>query len=94
MVGRGWTHGQRRPWRVTASHRVGRRCGISGAASVLHSLEPKIVMEYYKVQYKATTNRCPFYFQIDRDEIAIDNSFSFYLFILSACLFSEYVVVI
>ena len=77
-----------------ARHRVGHGCGTSGAASVLHSVEPKIVMEYYKVQYKATTNRCPFYFQIDRDEIAIDNSFSFYLFILSACLFSEYVVVI
>ena len=91
-------HGGMRPdaWATAslARHRVGRGCGTSGAASVLHSLEPKIVMEYYKVQYKATTNRCPFYLQIDRDEIAIDNSFSFYLFILSACLFSEYVVVI
>lgn len=41
-------------------------------------------MEYYKVQYKATTNGCPFYFQIDRDEIAIDTSFSiFYFYFIS-----------
>ena len=35
---RGRTRGQRRPLHVTASRRVGRGCGTSGAASVLPSL--------------------------------------------------------
>ena len=49
-AGRGRTRGQRRPLRVAASRRVGRGCGTSGAASVLHTYRmPVLAFDFNQV---------------------------------------------
>ena len=52
-AGRGRMRGQWRPSRVAASHRVGRGCGTSGAASVLH----KISLYFWKKKKKKIIKR-------------------------------------